>query len=178
MLGASHKSVSAIADWPSQASAADWLQKIEWHWMRFDEMRPAMLYAALQLRQQIFIVEQGVPYMDIDGQDLNASHLFGSLDGRLAGYLRTLPKDQFAPGYASLGRVVVHAGCRRLGIARQLVARALKHIAETNPGTPIKISSQLYLRDFYASFQFVAQGQPYIEDRIPHIAMIRPSDAI
>ncbi|WP_441711858.1 GNAT family N-acetyltransferase [Hyphomicrobium sp. 2TAF46] len=176
MLEAQHNLVSTIADWPNHIPGADWPERVEWRWMRFDELQPATLYAALQLRQQIFIVEQGVPYSDIDGGDLKASHLFCFLDGRLAGYLRTLPADQFALGYTSFGRVVVHARCRRLGIARQLVARAIEQLAETEPGIPIKISSQLYLRDFYASFQFVAQGQSYIEDRIPHIAMIRSCD--
>ncbi|CAA2142206.1 GNAT family N-acetyltransferase [Hyphomicrobium sp. ghe19] len=176
MLEVPHNLVPTTADWPNHAPGANWLERVEWCWMRFDELRPATLYAALQLRQQIFIVEQGVPYTDIDGRDLKASHLFCFFDGRLAGYLRTLPTDQFALGYASFGRVVVHSRCRRLGIGRQLVARAISKLAETEPGIPIKISSQLYLRDFYASFQFVAQGLSYIEDRIPHIAMIRPGD--
>lgn len=176
MLEAQHNLVSPIADWPNHPLGANWLENVEWRWMRFDELHPPSLYAALQLRQQIFVVEQGVPYSDIDGRDLMASHLFCFFHGHLAGYLRTLPKDLFARGYASFGRVVVHARCRRLGIARQLVERAIKQLSETEPGVPIKISSQLYLRDFYASFQFVAHGHSYIEDRIPHIAMTRSCD--
>lgn len=154
-------------------SSAGGLSAIDWTWAPFDAIPTRLLYDALRLRQDIFIVEQNVPYPDIDSRDLVAKHLFAVRDGELVGYLRALPSGIFAPGYLSFGRVVVAESLRGLGLGRQLVARCMAHFDGMPNRPPIKISSQLYLKDFYASFDFHPVGEPYIEDRIPHIAMVR-----
>lgn len=146
---------------------------IAWNWFRFEELSSRELYSALQLRQKIFIVEQGVPYADIDGKDAQSMHLLGVLKGKVVAYLRALPPGLFEPGYASFGRVVVTPQMRGRGLGRKLVEEYLDRFNNENCGIPIKISSQAYLKDFYASFGFVAAGALYIEDRIPHIAMIK-----
>ncbi len=148
-------------------------RSIEWRWLNFDDISLNDLYDLLGLRQDIFIVEQCVPYRDVDGRDRASKHLFATLDGDIIAYLRALPRDLFETGFYSFGRVVVHPKFRRLGLGRELVRRVLSHFDEAHKDTPIKISSQLYLKEFYASFGFEAKGEPYIEDRIPHIAMIR-----
>lgn len=148
-------------------------RKVAWTWMEFDEIPAPLLYSALRLRQDIFIVEQSVPYPDIDGIDLQSRHLFGVVQGELIAYLRALPCGLFEPGHLSFGRVVVRQGARGLGLGRAIVQEYIDHLGRAKKNTPIKISSQIYLRNFYASFGFEALGEPYIEDMIPHIAMVR-----
>lgn len=149
------------------------LDAVEWTWSSFKEMGVEHLYAALSLRQRIFIVEQNVAYPDVDDKDLQCVHLMGFLDGGLVAYLRVLPGGLLEPGFYSFGRVVVRSDVRGSGIGRELVRRGIEYLDRIRHGVPIKISSQLYLKEFYASFYFVAQGNPYIEDQILHISMIR-----
>ena len=131
------------------------------------------LYSLLKLRESIFIVEQNVPYPDIDGKDLHCKHLMGFLDGELVCYMRIVPLNIFENGYYSLGRVTVKSDLRSHGVGKKLVQLGINHLDEVRGSHPVKISSQLYLKDFYSSFGFIAQGEPYIEDRILHIAMVR-----
>lgn len=146
---------------------------VVWTWLSFDQIPSLLLYSALRLRQDIFIVEQSVPYPDIDGRDLQSRHLFGLLHGELVAYLRALPRDLFEPGHLSFGRVVVKKEARGFGMGRAIVKECIDSFQQSQKGIPIKISSQLYLKDFYASFGFETSGEPYIEDMIPHIAMIK-----
>lgn len=148
-------------------------RSVKWTWSSFNDLPAALLYDILRLRQDIFIVEQNVPYPDIDGRDLQSMHLFGTLGGEVVAYLRALPSGLFEPGYSSFGRVVIKERMRGQGLGRELVKRCMDYFDRDKNRAPIKISSQLYLKDFYSSFDFVPIGNPYIEDRIPHIAMIR-----
>lgn len=148
-------------------------KSIVWTWSSFEDLGAPMLYAALRLRQDIFIVEQNVPYPDIDGRDLQSMHLLGTLNGELVAYLRALPCGLFEPGYSSFGRVVVGKKWRGLGMGRKLVEQCIERFDGNPNRNPLKISSQIYLKDFYSDFDFIPTGEPYIEDEIPHIAMIR-----
>lgn len=148
-------------------------RSVAWTWCGFEDLQAPMLYAALRLRQDIFIVEQNVPYPDIDGRDLHSMHLLGTLEGELVAYLRALPSGLFEPGYSSFGRVVVSREMRGMGLGRNLIKHCMKRFDGNLNRTPIKISSQLHLKDFYSAFDFIPTGEPYIEDKIPHIAMIR-----
>ncbi|SIT43754.1 GCN5-related N-acetyltransferase (modular protein) [Paraburkholderia ribeironis] len=145
---------------------------VAWQEWSFATMPIEHLYAAITLRESIFVVEQDVPYLDADGRDPLCHHIAGFVDDQLVAYLRVLPKGLFEPGFHSFGRVVVHRSRRHAGIGRQLVARGLAYINQRQDGVPIKISSQLYLKDFYGSFGFEPRGEPYIEDRILHIEMV------
>lgn len=146
---------------------------VQWVWSSFEELNIYQLYEALRLRESIFIVEQDVPYIDIDGKDKHCIHLMGYVAHEMVAYMRIVPLDLFEAGYFSLGRVVVRPDLRGTGIGREMVRTGIAYLDKIRDGHPIKISSQLYLKKFYASFGFVAQGEPYLEDRIPHIAMVR-----
>jgi ElaA protein len=148
-------------------------QRLEWKFAPFEGLTTSELYAVLGLRQAVFVVEQAVPYRDIDDRDQTATHLLCWWEGSLCGYLRILPKDVFEKGCYSFGRVVVDPNARRVGLGRALVGKALAHLDDSGDACVIKISSQLYLKEFYESFGFRAVGRPYIEDLLPHIAMIR-----
>ena len=43
------------------------------------------------------------------------------------------------------------------------------------PGQDIRLSAQCYLEQFYRDFGFESVGKSYLEDGIPHIAMVRPA---
>lgn len=149
---------------------------IDWQWRHFSALENADLYAALALRQQVFVLEQRCLYPDIDGLDQDAWHLLGwrMVDGRreLAAYLRALaPGAKFAE--LSLGRVLTSAQARGAGIGRALVAQGIVRAEATWPGQRIRIGAQRHLANFYAGFGFNAVGAPYDEDGIAHIDMLR-----
>lgn len=134
------------------------------------------LYTLLQFRQEVFIVEQQCPYLDADGRDQAAWHMW-LLDGQgvMQAYCRLLPEGVSYVGYTSLGRVISRGSSRRQGWGRQLTQSALEALDRLWPAYPVKISAQCYLEGFYASFGFQSVGEPYLEDDIPHQAMIRPA---
>lgn len=147
--------------------------KLVWCFRDFESLKIQELYEILALRESIFIVEQDVPYIDIDGKDMQCTHLMGYLNNELVAYLRLVPKGLFKPDSFSMGRVVLKQSLRGGKIGHTLVGLGLEYLDSIRHGTPICISSQLYLKNFYSKFGFVAEGEPYIEDRIPHIAMTR-----
>ncbi|OON68474.1 GNAT family N-acetyltransferase [Hymenobacter sp. CRA2] len=146
---------------------------LTWTTKPFADLFLAELYALLQLRSEVFVVEQTCAFQDIDGQDQVAYHLLGHTpEGDLAAYARL-----FGPGlsYAqvSIGRVVASPRFRRYGFGRQLMGQAISQCETLFGAQPIKIGAQLYLKHFYESFGFEQQGEGYLEDGIPHIYMLR-----
>lgn len=155
-----------------------------WQWCRFHDLSLQDLYDLLQLRARVFILEQG-PYLDPDGLDALSWHLLGRLAepaqglpaGELVLYLRVVdPGAKYAE--PALGRVVTHAAVRGAGLGRVLVGEALQRCdAQAWPGQPNRISAQAHLQRFYGEFGYRAVGEPYAEDDIPHIEMLRPPAA-
>jgi ElaA protein len=151
---------------------------IEWQWSGFADLTVAQLYEMLALRQQVFVLEQNCLYPDIDGLDPGAHHLLGwrSVDGRreLAAALRCL-----APGAKytemSLGRVVTSPAARGTGLGRELVAEGIACAERLHPGHATRIGAQAHLEGFYAGFGFVTVSEPYDEDGILHVDMLRPA---
>ena len=148
----------------------------EWQLRHFDELSNAELYLVLAQRQQVFVLEQQCLYNDFDGLDQAAHHLLGwrVIGGqrRLAAYLRIL-----APGakYAemSLGRVLTTQAARGSGIGRELLAQGIAHAERLYPGQRIRIGAQAHLAAFYGGFGFAKVSDPYDEDGILHIDMLR-----
>ena len=144
---------------------------ITWQCKSFSELTVEELYKILQLRSQVFVVEQQSAYQDCDGKDPLSSHVMGWDNGDLIAYARLIPKGISYPDAASIGRVVTALSVRRKNIGRQLMAKALEEIKNLFGNVPLKISAQLYLRNFYESFSFTSSGEVYLEDGIEHIAM-------
>ena len=146
---------------------------IDWKLSHFDQLTPAELYAIMQLRSEVFVVEQNCVYLDADGKDLSCHHLMGWQVGKLVACTRLLP-----PGLsfheASIGRVTTSPKARGLGIGRQLMQVSMQHIYALYGQVPIHIGAQLYLLAFYQSFGFVPCSTVYLEDGIQHIEMIKP----
>ncbi|HEY0779447.1 MAG TPA: hypothetical protein VGD56_15880, partial [Gemmatirosa sp.] len=53
---------------------------LDWRCAPFAELSLGDLYAALQLRALVFVVEQTCPFLDVDGSDHLARHLLGWRD--------------------------------------------------------------------------------------------------
>lgn len=130
------------------------------------------LYQMLQLRSEVFVVEQNCVYQDIDGKDEKALHVLAVYEGVLVAYARL-----FAPGdyfeNASIGRVIVKPGYRDRKWGHDLMKEAIAGISEHFGTSKITISAQLYLKKFYENHGFVASSEVYLEDGIPHIGMKR-----
>jgi len=145
---------------------------INWILKKFDELTVDELYAILQLRSEVFVVEQNCVYHDPDGKDNKAWHLMSFDKDQLLGYTRILP-----PGvsYAdpSIGRVVTASSVRKSGLGRELMRRSIDACEKLFGKLPVTLAAQLYLRDFYASLGFKASGEVYKEDGIDHIQMTR-----
>lgn len=145
---------------------------LAWHWSRFAELGVDALYDALALRCRVFILEQG-PYQDPDGLDRESWHLLGR-DGAgvLQAYLRVVdPGLKFDE--PSIGRVITAPEVRGTGAGRALVAEGVRRTEAAWPGRGIRISAQAHLERFYGEFGFRAIGEPYLEDNIPHLEMLR-----
>lgn len=150
--------------------------QIDWQWRAFAELSLSELYTILQVRQMVFVVEQACPYLDADGADERAWHLLGwAMQGEtkiLAAYARV-----FAPGIkyveASIGRVITHPSMRRQGMGEALIEEALRRVELLWPGTRVRIGAQMYLERFYEKSGFRRVSEPYDEDGIIHIEMLR-----
>lgn len=145
--------------------------EIVWSLVEFDRLKPSNLYKILQLRQDVFIVEQNCSYNDIDGLDDHCLHLTGYYKDDLAGYLRIVPpgKNFSEP---SLGRIIVDRRYRSKGVGSKLIRHGIKHTRNLYNNTPIRIEAQAYLQSFYESLDFETVSAPYDKDGIPHIQML------
>lgn len=130
------------------------------------------LYEILQLRSEVFVVEQDCVYQDIDGKDQKALHVLGYDNEELVAYTRC-----FEPGFyfeeASIGRVIVKENFRKHKFGHEILKASIQVIESRYNTKKIKLSAQQYLTGFYESHGFLQIGKGYLEDGIPHIAMVK-----
>ena len=138
----------------------------------FSELNTTELYAILQLRSEVFVVEQDCVYQDVDFKDQKALHVFGIKNDKIVAYTRIFkPGDYF--DNASIGRVVVAVSERKFGFGHDLMKASIKAIKDHFKVDKITISAQKYLKKFYETHHFIQVGEEYLEDGIPHIRMDR-----
>ena len=139
---------------------------------KFSELTTDELYALLQLRSEVFVVEQDCVYQDIDYKDQKAIHILGYKNEKLVAYTRIFkPGDYFKE--SSIGRVVVAEKERTYGFGHVIMKHSIEAIKKYFNEDIIKISAQKYLKIFYESLDFKQIGEEYLEDNIPHIPMIK-----
>ena len=153
--------------------------KFKWQWKKYIDLSQSEMYEILRIRQEVFVVEQNCIYQDIDGLDQHAWHLLArskNKSGRsdLAAYLRII-----SPGYhyeeAAIGRVLVSKAFRRTGLGTILVKKGIEYLDSEIQKSSIRISAQAYLIAFYEGLGFVRCSEPYDEDGILHLEMIKTS---
>ncbi len=134
------------------------------HSASFAEIEPGSLYELLRLRSEVFVVEQGCVFLDLDGRDTEpgAIHLWIERDGRMVGYARILPRA----AATEVGRIVTPAGVRGTGIGARLMREAMARIEG-----PIVLKAQARLSRWYEHFGYRIAGAPFVEDGIPHVPM-------
>ena len=145
---------------------------IEWLFTPFAGLSVTQVHDLYRLRSEVFVVEQKCPFQDIDGADPDCWHLLGTRDGELVAYCRLVPPGTKYPE-PSIGRVVTGARARRTGCGRELMREALARADKLWPGKPIRIGAQRYLERFYGGYGFAQASEPYDEDGIMHIEMVR-----
>ncbi len=150
---------------------------IEWRLKKFEALTPHELYAALQLRSAVFVVEQNCVFLDADDKDQDCFHLLGFYEAKLAAYSRIVPPGVIY-SQASIGRVITSAAVRRTGAGRRLMQQSIQTVYDLFGVVPIKIGAQLYLKAFYESFGFLQMGNMYLEDGIEHIYMFKEVEQI
>lgn len=143
----------------------------ELHARHVDAMTSRELYALLRLRTDVFGVEQACAYPELDGRDLEPGALmvWASDGGDVVACARMLPEV----GAVRVGRVAVRPDRRGSGLGGQLVERVLALCAEIAPGEPVVLDAQSYLEGWYARWGFGRDGDPFVEDGIPHVPMRR-----
>ncbi len=148
---------------------------MNWHYRSFDKLSTTELYALLQLRNKVFIVEQNCPYQDLDDKDQVATHVWCTGDnGAVLAYCRLLPAG-VSYTEPSIGRVVSDPEARGRNLGRQLMEHAIQYMQQQWNNPDIRISAQLYLQCFYESLSFKRISDVYAEDNIPHIEMLLTS---
>ncbi len=147
---------------------------IVWRCAKFDDLDARQLHAIFVARQVVFVVEQECAYLDADGLDLASWHVLGETAGDgLVAYARLLPPGAYFEE-PSIGRVLTAPAVRGQGTGHELMRRALGYCREVYPEfREIRIAAQQHLQGFYAQHGFQRASDPYVEDGIPHIQMLR-----
>ena len=146
---------------------------MNWILKKFDDLTSNELYALMQLRNEVFVVEQNCVYQDADNKDQPSYHLIGWQDDKLIAYTRILPPGVAYTEEPSIGRVVTSPSARGSGIGRELMEKSIEELYKLFGKKSIKIGAQLYLLKFYTSLGFQQTSSIYLEDNIEHVEMVR-----
>lgn len=138
----------------------------------FKDLNTEELYKILQLRSEVFVVEQDCVYQDVDSKDQKALHVIGFKNDEVVAYTRIFKSGDYFKD-ASIGRVVVKESERKYGYGKVIMEASIKAVEENLKETKIHISAQEYLIKFYSSLGFKQVGEGYLEDGIPHVGMIK-----
>ncbi len=141
---------------------------LRWNVRAFSELSAIELYAITALRERVFVVEQRCAYLDADGIDPFARHLWADDAGVIHAYLRIVP-PRMKFDEVSLGRVIVAPEARGTGLGKELMTRGLAAVGPV----PVRIGAQAHLEKFYGDLGFVRASELYDEDGIPHLEMTR-----
>lgn len=139
---------------------------------KFDELTTKELYDLLQLRFRVFVVEQKCFYDEVDGRDFECYHLLGYKNGELVAYLRILPCG-ISFEEVSIGRVVVREDVRKSGYGKVILSKAIEFISKEMNENGVRIEAQSYLKKFYEKFGFIQTSDPFDDEGIEHVEMLK-----
>lgn len=148
------------------------LDKIDWRVKQFEELTLNELYDIMNLRQEVFVVEQECPYIDADYKDQQSIHVNAYYNNELVAHTRIV-----FPGVSykepSIGRVVSSPKYRKKGLGVELMKKSIEVLEAFYKSSNCRISAQKYLIKFYEQFGFEVCSEEYLEDDIPHFEMFR-----
>ncbi len=147
------------------------------HWVlkKYKQLTVEEFHDILQLRINVFVVEQNCPYPELDGKDKKAFHFYAVAEenpSKILAYTRLFKQGDYYQ-QAAIGRVVVHPKFRSTGLGHELIKKSIIQIENLFQTSEIKIGAQTYLEKFYKSHGFNKVGEEYLEDGIPHIYMVK-----
>lgn len=150
---------------------------IQWSTKHYSELHIDELYAILRLRSQVFIVEQGFRFLEMDNKDQLAYHILGwrgdGGNSELIATSRLFAKDLSYEGYQAIGRVACADSCRGQGVGKQLMTLSISECARLfGVKDDIKINAQYRLKGFYGSCGFRQISEIYKIDDVDHITMV------
>lgn len=150
------------------------MKNIQWQSKQFQQLSNDQLYELLKLRVDVFVVEQDCPYPELDDKDtqFETRHVTAHCNSKLLAYARLLPPGTSYPEI-SIGRFAVEESSRHQRIGTKLMEKCLEEAVIIWPEQNIRISAQEYLKEFYENFGFKKVSENYLEDNIPHIAMLK-----
>ena len=137
----------------------------------FTQLSLTELYDLLRLRSEVFVVEQDCAYQDLDGRDPGAFHVLTTDARGLLAYTRLLPPGALHADACAIGRVIAVRHARGEGHGRRIMRRSIRECHGRWPGRDIVIHAQSYLLRFYGGLGFVAEGEEFLEDGLPHFSM-------
>jgi ElaA protein len=145
---------------------------LAWRFAPFDALSVREWHDIVVARESVFVLEQTCAFLDADGADPQCHHLIGKVGDEIAAYARIVP-----PGLKyeepSIGRVLTTKHFRRGGYGQALMQEAVARCAALYPGANIRIGAQMYLEQFYGGYGFKTVSEPYDEDGIQHVIMLR-----
>lgn len=131
----------------------------------FSQLTLLELYAALQLRDLVFVVGQKITSEpEVDGQDPECAHALLYDGDELVGTLRIF--EQRSPQV--IGRVAVHPARQGQGLGTLMMKQAQARLGDANA----ELHAQAHLEDWYSSLGWRRVGEVYEEAQIPHVTMI------
>ena len=144
---------------------------MRWEFHTFDSLDKRALFTLIKLRVDVFVVEQACAYPELDAADCanTTIHLLGYQQNTLAAYARAMPGQTSI----KIGRVVVAAEFRRQGLATTLMQKLLSQLEQTHSSIEQSLAAQVAVQEFYESLGFNPVSEPYLEDGIKHIDMLR-----
>lgn len=134
----------------------------------FEELTKDELYEILRARQEIFIVEQNCPYLDADGIDQGATHVFLRDEIGIAAYTRIYWEKE-RESSVKIGRVI--AVRRGTGAGLRIMEESVRIAEEQFRPKELYIHAQEYAKGFYEKVGFQVISTPFLEDDIFHVAM-------
>lgn len=144
---------------------------MNWHIKKFDELSLNELYGILQLRSEVFVVEQDCVYQDLDDKDQVSCHLFLEDNGEIIAVSRIIPEG-ISYEEMSIGRVVVKKSHRGKGLSKAMMEKAIDYIINDLDKSKIRLSGQAYLEKFYTDLGFEKVSDCYLEDGIDHFEFL------
>ncbi len=141
---------------------------MEFYAKTFDELTAAQIYEILKARMEVFLLEQHIVCLDIDGVDYDSLHVFYENDGRVDGYFRAFKVDDDT---VKIGRVLTREHGKGLG--RLLMEKGVEEVKKHFCCDKILLHSQKHAEGFYKKLGFETVSDEYLEEGVPHVTMER-----
>lgn len=125
-------------------------------------------FRLIRLREEVFVLEQGIPMeIELDDDDGRAIHFIAEVGGVVVGTARLLIEEEGG----KIGRMAVRKKWRRKKIGAALIG-FIKRFARRRGLSQLYLHAQLPAIPFYEGAGFWVRGRTFKEAGLPHRKMI------